>query len=184
MIFEGTKNKFFFGLGLTRAGRGYPSIDSLNEISHYFSISIDELLSGEKLLSIAEKENQSNIQTICDLLFGIVDICYFMLILLPLYPNTVEGFIYSVNLLTYVQITPFNRVVYWGFFVSLILIGVVKILLAKLRVEKGHTMLTGISMLLSIFMVLFLAVVREPYAIVLSFMLLVIKGVIILKYIK
>ncbi len=56
------------------SGRGYPSIDSLKEISKFFSVTIDELLSGDKLISIAEKENQSNIQSICDLLFGIVDL--------------------------------------------------------------------------------------------------------------
>ena len=33
------------------SGRGYPSIDSLKEISRYFSISIDELLSTEKLIA-------------------------------------------------------------------------------------------------------------------------------------
>ena len=46
------------------SGRGYPNLDSLKEISKYFSITIDELLSGDKLISIAEKENQSNIQSI------------------------------------------------------------------------------------------------------------------------
>ena len=43
------------------SGRGYPSIDSLKEIANYFSVTIDELLSGEKIISIAEKENKSNI---------------------------------------------------------------------------------------------------------------------------
>lgn len=33
------------------SGRGYPSIDSLKEISSYFSVSIDDLLSGEQLIS-------------------------------------------------------------------------------------------------------------------------------------
>ena len=42
------------------SGRGYPSIDSLKEISSYFSVSIDDLLSGEHLIFIAEKENKSN----------------------------------------------------------------------------------------------------------------------------
>lgn len=42
------------------SGRGYPSIDSLKEISRYFSVSIDDLLSGEQLILIAEKENKSN----------------------------------------------------------------------------------------------------------------------------
>ena len=50
------------------SGRGYPSIDSLKEISRFFSVTIDDLLSGEKIMSIAEKENRSNICSICDLL--------------------------------------------------------------------------------------------------------------------
>ena len=43
------------------SGRGYPNIDSLKQISNYFSISIDELLSGEKLITIAENENRTNL---------------------------------------------------------------------------------------------------------------------------
>ena len=58
------------------SGRGYPSIDSLKEISGFFSVTIDELLSGEKLLSIAEKENRSNMQNLCRILIGVVDLFY------------------------------------------------------------------------------------------------------------
>ena len=81
------------------SGRGYPSIDSLKAISAYFSVTIDDLLSGEKLLVIAEKENTSNIQRLYALIFGITDLFSFILIILPLYPESVEGFVYSVNLL-------------------------------------------------------------------------------------
>ena len=35
------------------SGRGTPSIDSLKELSRFFSVSIDELLSGEALVQIA-----------------------------------------------------------------------------------------------------------------------------------
>ena len=56
------------------SGRGYPSIDSLKEISKYFSISIDELLSSEKLVTIAEKENRANIHRVLDYLLGLVDL--------------------------------------------------------------------------------------------------------------
>lgn len=158
------------------SGRGYPNIDSLKEISKFFSISIDDLLSGEKLLSIAEKENQSNIRNLCDLLFGMVDVCAFMLILLPFYPNAVDGHIYSVNLFAYTEIASFYLLLYWTFFVSLIILGVVKILLIKLRIEKGQKMITGLSILLSILMVLFLAMAREAYATTVVFALFVIKG--------
>ena len=56
------------------SGKGYPSIDSLKEISIFFSVSIDDLLSSEKIISIAEKENQTNIANICEMLFGAIDL--------------------------------------------------------------------------------------------------------------
>lgn len=83
------------------SGRGYPGIDSLKEISSYFSVSIDDLLSGEQLIFIAEKENKSNLNSVCDLLLGFVDLFSLMLIFLPLYPKPVNGYIYSVNLFVY-----------------------------------------------------------------------------------
>ena len=166
------------------SGRGYPSIDSLKEISNYFSVTIDELLSGEKLLSIAEKENKSNIRNICDLLFGTIDLFFFMLIVLPLYPNTVNGHVYSVNLFAYIETTSFNRLMYWSMFVSLIVVGIVKIILTKFNDIKSNKIMMGISIGLNILTVLFLAMSREAYAITAAFLLLVIKGTILLKYIK
>ena len=166
------------------SGRGYPSIDSLKEISNYFSVTIDDLLSSEKLLFIAEKENKSNLRNICDLLFGILDVCSFLLIVLPLYPNTVNGFVYSVNLVAYVQTTSLNRFVYWIMFISLVVIGIIKLTLTKLRIEKCSKILTEVSMVISILMVLFLAITRQAYAVIVVFLLLVIKGMLFFKYAK
>ena len=163
------------------SGKGYPSIDSLKGIATYFSVTVDELLSGEKLLSIAEKENKSNIQKMCDLLFGMVDVCAFILIVLPLYPKTVEGYIYSVSLLAYTETTPLNRMIYWVMFVSLIISGVIKLLLVKVKTEKGHRIVTDISIWIHILMVLYLAMAREPYAVTMAFLLLTIKGMLLLK---
>lgn len=167
-----------------KSGRGYPSIDSLKEISNYFSVTIDDLLSGEKLLTIAEKENKSNIRNMCDLLFGIVDVLSFTLIVLPLYPNPIEGYIFSVNLFAYTETTVFNRLIYWMMFIALIVVGVAKILLTQFKIEKGQKIMTGSSMVLSILTVLFLAMTREAYAITVAFLLLIIKGILLLKYIK
>ena len=166
------------------SGRGYPSIDSLKEIANYFSVTIDELLSGEKIISIAEKENKSNIQRICDLLFGIVDVFSFMLIILPLYPNPINGYSYSVNLFSYTETSAFNLFVYWIMFTALIISGAIKVILTQTRVEKGQKLLTVISMGLSILTVLFLAMTRDAYAITVTFLLLIIKGILLLKHIK
>ena len=169
------------------SGRGYPNIDSLKAISKFFSVSIDDLLSGEKLLFIAEKENKSNIRSVCDLLFGIVDICSFLLIVLPLYPNIVDGYVYSVNLFAYTEIAQLQSwvyFVYWGMCLSLIACGILKLILVKYMAEKNHKIMTDLSFVLSIFSVLFLAMTREAYAITVAFLLLVVKEVLLLKCIK
>lgn len=78
------------------SGRGYPSIDSLKQIANYFSISIDELLSGERLITIAENENRTNLKNMGNMLFGVVDIFSFIMIILPLYPNKIDDYIYLI----------------------------------------------------------------------------------------
>ena len=166
------------------SGRGYPSIDSLKDISKFFSVSIDDLLSGEKLLSLAEKENKSNIKNIYDLLFGIVDLFSLILIILPLYPNTIDGYVYSVNLLSYTQVAELNKIIYWIMFVLLVIVGILKVLLTRLNVEKGNKNLAEISIVISILMVLFLALAREVYAVVVAFLLLMVKGILLLKYVR
>lgn len=166
------------------SGRGYPSIDSLKDISKFFSVSIDDLLSGEKLLSIAEKENKSNIRNMCDLLFSIVDLFSIVLIVLPLYPNAIDGFVYSVNLLNYTQASGINKTVYWFFFALLIFVGILKVILVRLKAEKGNKLLGEISIVIGILTVLFLALTREVYAVVVAFLLLLVKGVSLLKYVN
>ena len=161
------------------SGRGYPSIDSLKEISNYFSVTIDDLLSSEKLLSIAEKENKENLQNMCDFLLGILDICSFILILLPLYPNMVNGFVYSVNLFAYTQTTLLNRLLYWIMIITLIVVGITKLLLTKFGIARCNKIMTGVSMVISILSVLFLAMTRETYAVIVVFLLLVIKGILL-----
>ena len=168
---------------MTQEGRGYPSIDSLKEISNYFSVSIDDLLSGEKLISIAENENKNNIHGICDSMIGIVDVCALLLIILPLYPNIVDGYVYSVNLFVY-DATDFSYIIHWIMFITMILTGMLKIVLTKLQLQKFNKIMTCISIVLGILTVLFLAMTGEAYAITVAFLLLVIKGIIKTAMIK
>ena len=158
------------------SGRGYPSIDSLKAISTYFSVTIDELLSGEKLLSIVEKENKSNMQNLCNILIGIIDLFHFLLIVLPLYPNSMKEYIASVNLFGYTETSTFNRMVYWGLFFLLMGSGVTEIIVTQLRIKKIYKMIIVFSMMLDITAVLFLALTAETYATALAFLLLVLKA--------
>ncbi|MBE5951964.1 MAG: helix-turn-helix transcriptional regulator [Lachnospiraceae bacterium] len=163
------------------SGRGYPSIDSLKAIANCFSVTIDELLSGEKLITIAEEEKKENVRSMCGLLLGIIDLGTFLLIVLPLYPCTVEGFVYSVNLVDYAEVTEWIRLAYWGMFGMLVVMGVLQILLIKRKVEKSRAVIADISIGLGILLVLFLAITGETYAVTVAFLLVVAKGAVLLK---
>ena len=147
------------------SGRGYPSIDSLKEISRYFSVSIDVLLSGDQLIMIAEKENKSNLNSVCDLLLGFVDLFSLLLIFLPLYQKPSNGYIYAVNLFGYVDNDAYIITTYWVLFVSLTIVGIVKILMAYFKFEKAKKAVDSLSIGLSVIAVLFLSMAKEPYAI-------------------
>ena len=166
------------------SGRGYPSIDSLKEISRFFSVTIDELLSGDKLLSIAQQEKRSAIRNVCDLLFGITDLFSFLLIILPLYPKSAEGFIYAVNLPAYAELPALNRWAYWTLILALIAAGVLKTLLSLRKITGKQKILAEISMILGIAAVIILALAGETYAVTLAFLLLVVKGALCVKYAK
>ena len=80
------------------SGKGYPNIESLKCISKFFSVTIDELLSGEELITLAETENRSNLKKIYSFIYGILDMMAVTFILLPLYGNgnLVDGYIPSI----------------------------------------------------------------------------------------
>ena len=42
------------------SGRGYPNLDSLKEISRYFSVTIDDLICSEEIIIAAEDEKTKN----------------------------------------------------------------------------------------------------------------------------
>lgn len=162
------------------SGRGYPNIDSLKEISGFFSVSIDELLSSDKLVYIAEKESGSKVIKLCDLLFGIVDLMTIALILLPLYPSQISNFVYSVNLFAYADISKVNWSIHLAMFSSLVLLGAIKVITNQAKIKKGQKTITVISIVINIAMVLFLASARDAYATIIAFVFLLIKGMLII----
>ena len=155
------------------SGRGYPSIDSLKALSAFFSVSADDLLSAEKLMDIAEKDTESRIRRVSGRLFGAVDLSAFLMIFLPLYPNPADGYVDSVNLLSFTGISPAIRGVYWALFLALILAGAVKIVLTEVKAEKGQRAVTAFSMGVGILCVFLLALTKEAYAVVVAFLLLI-----------
>ena len=68
--------------------------------------------------------------------------------------------------------------------VLLVMAGIIKLILAKFKMQRYSQIVTGISNMLSILAVVILAMAREAYEVVVLFLLLVMKGIVILKYMK
>ena len=84
----------------------------------------------------------------------------------------------------YVGNNTFIIKIYWALFASLTIIGIVKILMVYFKFEQGKKIVTSLSIGLSIIAVLFLAMAREPYAITVTFLLLLIKVILFYKQAK
>ena len=157
------------------SGRGYPSIDSLKEIARFFSVSIDELLNGEELLDLAQKENNGNVQRMCGLVLGALDISAVSFALLPLYPHQAAEAVYAVNLFAYTQGAPWLKAAYWVLIALLAAVGAVRIVLVHRHVQKGQKCAAWVSAGLSLIAALLFAAAREAYAAPMAVLLLAAK---------
>lgn len=87
-------------------GRGFPNLDSLKNIARLYSISIDELL------TIAEKENKSNIATIYHFIFYCIDTMMVLALFLPIFGMKDGNFVRSVSLLSFSSVSSLTRIFY------------------------------------------------------------------------
>ena len=55
-------------------GKGYPNIESLKQLASVLEVSIDELLSGEELMTAAQEENRSSLPCLHIYLHSIADV--------------------------------------------------------------------------------------------------------------
>ena len=69
------------------SGRGYPSIDSLREISRYFSVTIDDLICSEEMISVAENEKKEFADKSLSLICNAMDILLAILLFIPAFGN-------------------------------------------------------------------------------------------------
>ena len=162
------------------SGKGYPGIDSLKEIASFFSVSIDELLTSDKVIIIAESERKAKIKEIIASLFGAVDILAVLCMILPFYPVVSNEFVYSADLLSYTRIKPLSKV-YWLFFLCLVMCGIIKLFLAKLKPKKGLGAITTISIITGVIAVVILALGRLSYAAIFAFVHLLVKILLVFK---
>lgn len=164
------------------SGRGFPSIDSLKEISTYFDISIDDLLSSEEILTAAQEDSKQKIQHIQDWVFGLLDCSMVTYLFLPLFGQEVGDVIKTVSLFSLTQIPAYIMMPYLAVVIGLILCGVLTLAFQNSSAPLWMTNKYKLSLGLSALATLFFMISLEPYAGMFTFAFLVIKAVMLIKW--
>ena len=163
------------------SGRGYPSIDSLKEIAKFFSVTVDELLSTDEVLTIAQEERRQAKTYFRNLAFGLLDLCIFLLFVLPLFANRADGMVRSTSLLLLDTVQPWLKVSYIVVAIALIATGILSLALQACKATRGIKSNTILSLSVSITAVLLFMISLQPYAAILTFVLLAIKVLLLVK---
>ena len=161
------------------SGRGYPNIDSLKAISRFFGITIDELLSGDELLTLAEEDTRQKRNYFCNLVFGLLDVCMAMFFFLPLFRQTVNGSIREVSLPALSEVSCWLRVVYFSAVIAIVAIGIFA--LATQKYQKFFRVSNKISLFINAAGILVFIVSPQPYAAAFMFAMLIIKALLFIK---
>lgn len=162
------------------SGRGYPSIDSLKEIARFFSITIDDLICSDEMISVAENEKREFADKYISLICNVMDILPVILLFIPAFGNG-SGSSETVSLFGLSGITSWVKTVFIVITGITILNGICGAIIANFNkpLWNRHRLITGV--VLSILSVTVFIVTRQPYAGIVCFAFLVMKGFLIAK---
>ena len=159
------------------SGKGYPNLDSLKAIAQFFSVTIDELLSSNELLTLAEEKTKH----FKDLIFGLLDLSVIIFLFLPLFGQTLNGKVQSVSLLSLTQTTPLLLTGYYIIIIGIALYGVLTLALQNYEHSFWVKNKVKTSLFLNLIATLLFIISSQPYAAVFLFVFLIIKALIIRK---
>ncbi|MCR5296008.1 MAG: helix-turn-helix domain-containing protein [Clostridiales bacterium] len=162
------------------SGRGYPGIDSLKAISRFFSVSVDELICPEEMLSVAENEKRSFLSRWIPFICGTLDLLPVILLFVPLFGNG-AGTPSAVSLMALDGISGWIRTVFLVTIALTVLNGLCGLIISQLDrpVWNRHRLVTGIA--LSVAGTALFMITRQPYAGIIYLSLLVVKGILLIR---
>ena len=162
------------------SGRGYPNIDSLKEISRFFSVTIDELICSEEMLSVAENEKKESIGKYLSLICSTLDMLPIILLFVPMFRNGIASL--SVKILFDITGIPiWIKVIYAAVIGITIINGVCGMIISNFDKPSLNQKQQIVGMILSVIGVIVFMASRQPYAGMIFFVLLIIKGLLLFK---
>ncbi|MBQ6441442.1 MAG: helix-turn-helix transcriptional regulator [Lachnospiraceae bacterium] len=162
------------------SGRGYPSLDSLKEISRFFSVSIDDLICSEEIISAAEDEKKDSNDRYISLICNTRDIFLALLLFLPVFGNGTDNPA-SVSLYAITGLGTWIKMVF-GFLIGVTALnGICGLIISHFDrpAWNRHRLVTG--MVLSVACAAVFILTRQPYAGIICLAILVVKGLLIGK---
>ncbi len=164
------------------SGRGYPNIESLKALAKFFGITVDELLSGDELLTIAEADSKEKESHFLDLLFGLLDFSAALFLFLPFFRQEMDSGIRGVALLTLSEISPWLRCAYFVVVIGLIACGILTLALQNCQQAFWRRGKKKLSLMLNVVGTVLFIVSLQPYAAAFLFMFLAIKVLMLIKW--
>jgi len=117
------------------SGRGYPSIDCLKTISKYFDVSLDELLSTDETLFIAEQNSKNKTHSLSSLVNSFLDISVLLLFFLPFFGYKVGEEIFEVSLLNLANTPLYLVIPYYVVVICIIVLGLSNLVVSRFDVK-------------------------------------------------
>lgn len=163
------------------SGRGMPSIESLKAISKFFAVTLDDLLSSEELLVIAEDDHKQKEMHIRDLIYGLLDCSMALLFVLPFFGQKVNGAIQEVSLLALTEIQVYLKILYLVTIVGMTAFGILTLVLRSCNGERWVKYKSKVSLSVNAIGVFLFIISQQPYAAVFFFAFLIIKALMLIK---
>ena len=163
------------------SGRGMPSIEFLKAISKFFAVTLDDLLSSEELLVIAEDDHKQKEMHIRDMIYGLLDCSMALLFLLPFFGQKVNGAIQEVSLLALTEIQLYLKVLYLVIVTGMTALGILTLALRNSNCAFWIQNKSKVSLLVNAIGVFLFIISQQPYAAVFVFAFLIIKALMLIK---
>ena len=163
------------------SGKGYPGIDSLRAIAAFFSVTVDELLSGEQVLHIAQIDNSQKQSHLRDMVYGLLDCSASLFLFMPFFGRELDGAVSSSSLLTLTDTAIYIKAAYFAVVIAIMIWGILTLALQNCPNSIWNNIKSKISLVLNIAAVLLFVISLQPYAAVFVFVFLIIKAILLIK---